>query len=48
MLGQGEGQADVGVKGQRAPPTGRAGQGGAELAVEEVMYEAVVEPHVGG
>ena len=45
-LWEGQGDADVGVKGARACITGGTDDGRAELALEEILDEGVVALHV--
>ena len=45
-LGEGQGDTDVGVKGAGAGTTRGADDGGAELALEEALDEAIVVLHV--
>ena len=45
-LWEGQGDADVGVKGARACVTGRADNGRSKLALEEILDERVVALHV--
>lgn len=47
-LGERERDGDVGVKGAGAGGAGGTDESGAELALEEVLYEAVVPLQVGG
>ena len=47
-LGEGQGDTDVGVKGAGAGTTRGADDGGAELALEEALDEAIVVLHVTG